>query len=140
MRAKYSSTTALLFSAASSGHLLKLNTQACVIVLAVEVVCVFEVVCPMESAIDPSHGRSIAWLPEMDRILLVGMKHGPQGVHEATNRILSLRAGLTRADCWKRLRLLRQNGDGNHPAPRNWPTEIKELLREGYREGGKKKR
>jgi hypothetical protein len=94
----------------------------------------------MESATDPSHGRSIAWLPEMDRILLVGMKHGRQGVHEATNRILSLRAGLTRADCWKRLRLLRQNGDGNHPAPRNWPTEIKELLREGYREGGKKKR
>src|SRR5438309_11172788 len=27
-----------------------------------------------------------------------------------------------------------------HPPPRSWPDEIKELLREGYREGGKKKR
>lgn len=95
----------------------------------------------MERARDP-HGRkrTVAWLPEIDRILLVGMKHGRQGVHEATNRILSLRAGFTRADCWKRLRLLRENGNGNHPVPRNWPAEIKELLREGYREGGKKKR
>lgn len=96
----------------------------------------------MECARDRHDGRkrAITWLPEMDRILLVGMKHGAQGVHEATNRILSLRAGLTRADCWKRLRLLRENGNGSHPAPRNWPTDIKELLREGYREGGKKKR
>ena len=95
----------------------------------------------MERARAPHDGkRTVGWLPEMDRILVVGMKHGRQGVHEATNRILSLRAGFTRADCWKRLRLLRENGNGNHPAPRNWPAEIKELLREGYREGGKKKR
>lgn len=80
------------------------------------------------------------WLPEMDRILLVGMRHGQQGVREATNRVLSLRAGLTRADCWKRLRLLRENANGNHPPPRNWPSEIKQLLREGYRDGGEKKR
>src|ERR1700746_1591506 len=84
--------------------------------------------------------RSPTWLPEMDRILLVGMKHGPQGVREATSRVLSLRAGLTRADCWKRLRFLRENVNGNHPAPRHWPPEVKELLRDGYREGGKKKR
>jgi len=36
------------------------------------------------------------------------MKHGPQGVREATNRVLSLRSGLTRADCWERLRSLRE--------------------------------
>jgi hypothetical protein len=84
--------------------------------------------------------RSVAWLPEIDRILIVGMKHGPQGIRQATNRVLSLRAGLTRADCWKRLRSFRENGNGHHPPPRNWPDEIKELLREGYLEGGKKKR
>jgi hypothetical protein len=80
------------------------------------------------------------WLPQMDRILIVGMKHGPQGIHEATNKVLALRAGLTRADCWKRLRLLRETGNGNYPAPRNWPVEMKELLREGYQQGGEKKR
>src|SRR5579872_4380322 len=84
--------------------------------------------------------RSNVWLPEIDRILLVGMKHGPQGVREATSRVLSLRAGLTRADCWKRLRFLRENGNGNHPAPRHWPIEVMDLLREGYRDGGEKKR
>jgi hypothetical protein len=91
---------------------------------------------------DRHHGgkRSIPWLPELDRILLVGMKYGPHGVREATNSILALRTGFTRADCWKRLRLLRKNGNGNHPAPRDWPAEIKELLREGYLEGGKRKR
>lgn len=90
--------------------------------------------------LDDARKRSVTWLPEMDRILLVGMKHGPLGVREATNKVLSLRTGLTRADCWKRLRLLRENKNGNYPAPRHWPTEIKELLREGYREGGGKKR
>lgn len=96
----------------------------------------------MESARAPHTNaqRSPTWLPEMDRILLVGMKHGPQGVREATSRVLSLRAGLTRVDCWKRLRFLRENGNGNHPPPRLWPSEVKELLREGYRDGGDKKR
>lgn len=84
--------------------------------------------------------RSSPWLPEIDQILLVGMKHGPPGIREATNKVIELRSGLTRADCWKRLRFLRENRNGNHPAPRDWPTEIKELLREGYQEGGVKKR
>ncbi len=97
----------------------------------------------MERARDPhisGHKRSVAWLPEIDRILIVGMKHGPQGVREATSKVLSLRSGLTRADCWKRLRSLREAGNGNHPAPRNWPSEVKDLLCEGYRRGGQKKR
>jgi hypothetical protein len=84
--------------------------------------------------------RVVAWLPEMDRILIVGMKHGPQGIREATNKVLALRAGLTRADCWKRLRSLRAAGNQSHPSPRNWPPQIKELLREGYQQGGEKKR
>lgn len=85
-------------------------------------------------------GKSSPWLPEIDQILRVGMKHGPLGIRAATNKVITLRSGLTRADCWKRLRFLRENNNGNHPAPRDWPTEIKELLREGYEEGGPKKR
>jgi hypothetical protein len=84
--------------------------------------------------------RSSPWLPEIDQILRVGMKHGPVGIREATTKVLALRAGLTRADCWKRLRILRENNSGDHPAPRNWPQEIKDLLRDGYKEGGQKKR
>lgn len=97
----------------------------------------------MESARDPhasGHKRAAAWLPEMDRILIVGMKHGPQGIREATNRVLALRAGFIRADCWKRLRSLREAGNHNYPAPRNWAPQIKELLREGYQQGGERKR
>lgn len=89
---------------------------------------------------DSGEKRAGGWLPEMDRILIVGMKHGPQGIREATNRILALRVGLTRADCWKRLRSLRAVGKRSHPAPRNWPPEVKERLREGYEKGGEKKR
>lgn len=96
----------------------------------------------MERTRDPNaNGKSsFPWLPEIDQILLVGMKHGLPGIHEATNSILKLRSGLTRADCWKRLRYLRENGTGNHPDPYNWPEEIRELLCNGYREGGRKKR
>lgn len=97
----------------------------------------------MESALGAhasGNKRVAAWLPEMDRILIVGMKHGAPGIREATNKVLALRAGLTRADCWKRLRVLREAGKGSHPAPRNWPAEVKELLREGYQQGGEKKR
>ena len=80
------------------------------------------------------------WLPEIDQILLVGLKHGRIGVREATNKVVALRAGLTRGDCWKRLRFLRESNHGGHPAPRKWPPEVKDLLREGYQEGGQKKR
>ena len=98
----------------------------------------------MEPSDDPRHGgkKSFRWLPEIDRILIVGMKHGRRGIREATSKVLALRAGLTRADCWKRLRSLREdaNGNGTYASPRNWPSEIKELLREGYLQGGHQKR
>lgn len=96
----------------------------------------------MEGSRDPNTNgkRSFPWLPEMDQILLVGMKHGLPGIHEATASVLRLRSGLTRADCWNRLRYLRENGNGNHPDPHNWPEEIQQLLCNGYREGGRKKR
>ncbi|MGA7292420.1 MAG: hypothetical protein WBW85_07780 [Terriglobales bacterium] len=96
----------------------------------------------MEGSRDPNTNgkRSFPWLPEMDQILLVGMKHGLPGIHEATASVLRLRPGLTRADCWKRLRYLRENGNANHPDPHNWPEEIQQLLCNGYGEGGRKKR
>src|SRR5216683_703762 len=84
--------------------------------------------------------RSSPWLPEIDQILLVGLKHGRLGIREATNKVIALRSGLTRADCWQRLRFLREDSNGNYPAPRKWPLEIKDLLRDGYKEGGPKKR
>lgn len=84
--------------------------------------------------------RSSLWLPEIDQILVVGMKHGLPGIHEATNSVLRLRSGLTRADCWKRLRYLRENGSGARPVAFNFSAEIRELLWNGYREGGPKKR
>jgi hypothetical protein len=88
-----------------------------------------------------ANGRKAAlWLPEIDQILLVGMKHGLPGIHEATTSVLRLRPELTRADCWKRLRYLRENGNGTHPVPVNFSEEIRDLLCNGYREGGRKKR
>ena len=84
--------------------------------------------------------RHSPWLPEIDQILLVGLKHGRIGIREATNKVIALRAGLTRGDCWKRLRFLRESNNGGHPAPRTWPQEVKDLLREGYHEGGQQKR
>lgn len=97
---------------------------------------------PMERArgTNADGRKSSRWLPEIDQILLVGMKHGPLGIRQATSKVVSLRAGLTRADCWKRLRFLKERSNGNHPAPRNWPPEIKDLLRQGYEQGGQKKR
>jgi hypothetical protein len=97
---------------------------------------------PMERARGTSADgtQSSRWLPEIDQILLVGMKHGPLGIRQATSKVVSLRGGLTRADCWKRLRFLRERNNGNHLAPRNWPPEIKDLLRRGYEQGGQEKR
>jgi hypothetical protein len=97
---------------------------------------------PMEHArgTNADGRKSSRWLPEIDQILLVGMKHGSLGIRQATSKVVSLRAGLTRADCWKRLRFLRERSNGNHPAPRNWPPEIKDLLRRGYEQGGQEKR
>jgi hypothetical protein len=89
---------------------------------------------------DTNDKNSFPWLPEIDRILLVGMKHGLPGIHEAIDSILRLRPGLTRADCWKRLRYLRENSKRDHPDPHNWPEEIQQLLCNGYRDGGRKKR
>ena len=81
------------------------------------------------------------WLPEIDQILLVGMKHGLPGIHEATDSVLRLRPEFTRADIWTRLRYLRENGNGrSHAFPASFSEDIRNLLCNGYREGGRAKR
>lgn len=50
-----------------------------------------------------------SWIRELDHILLVGMKHGRKGVHEAIERVLRLGVGFTRGDCLKRIRYLRRH-------------------------------
>jgi hypothetical protein len=47
------------------------------------------------------------WLPELDRLLIVGVKHVPAAKHDAINKILKLVPQLTRGDCWRRIRPLR---------------------------------
>lgn len=48
------------------------------------------------------------WLPELDRLLIVGTKHGSAAKCEAINKILKLVPELTRGDCWRRIRHLRR--------------------------------
>jgi len=87
------------------------------------------------------HGLKRAmWLPEMDRLLLVGMKHGPAGVQLVTQRIRQLAPTLTPGEIWGRMRHLRENGSNEHRDPSRWPPELIELLRDGYTSGGAKKK
>jgi hypothetical protein len=48
------------------------------------------------------------WLPELDRLLIVGIKNGAATKHDAINKILNLVPELTRGDCWRRVRHLRR--------------------------------
>jgi hypothetical protein len=48
------------------------------------------------------------WLPELDRLLIVGMKHGGAAKRDAIDKLLRLAPQLTRGDCWRRLRQLRR--------------------------------
>jgi len=77
-----------------------------------------------------------AWLPEMDRLLLVGMKHGPAGIQLVTKRLRQLAPALTPGEIWGRMRHLRENGSNVHRDPSRWPLELIQLLKEGYRSGG----
>jgi hypothetical protein len=47
-------------------------------------------------------------LPELDRLLIVGMKHGGAAKRDAIDKLLRLAPQLTRGDCWRRLRQLRR--------------------------------
>jgi hypothetical protein len=51
------------------------------------------------------------WLPEMDRLLIVGVQAGPVFKRKAINKILEKFPQLTRGDCWSRIRHLRRSSE-----------------------------
>jgi hypothetical protein len=51
------------------------------------------------------------WLPEMDRLLIVGVQAGPAFKRKAINKILEKFPQLTRGDCWSRIRHLRRTSE-----------------------------
>src|SRR5271166_5628230 len=48
------------------------------------------------------------WLPELERLLLIGMKQGPAAKQDAIDKVLQLVPELTRGKCWQRIRHLRR--------------------------------
>jgi hypothetical protein len=56
-------------------------------------------------------GNKLGWLPELDRLLIAGMKHGTAQKKDAINKILRLVPKWTRRDCWHRIRHLRKTSE-----------------------------
>ena len=55
--------------------------------------------------------RKFRWLPELDRLLITGVKNGSAARHDAINKVLKLVPELTRGDCWRRVRHLRRSSE-----------------------------
>ena len=55
--------------------------------------------------------KKLGWLPELDRLLVAGIKHGPAQKKDAINKILQLVPNWTRGDCWDRIRHLRKTSE-----------------------------
>jgi hypothetical protein len=83
--------------------------------------------------------KSFRWLQTTDHILLVGMKNGPAGTREAVKRVRQLAPELAPAQVWGRIRHLRDRERDNRPSPVEWSDNVVEILRDGYRSGGRKK-
>jgi hypothetical protein len=96
----------------------------------------------MEDGINPERkkqSQSFPWVDEIDRILVVGMKYGPRGTQEAVRRVRQLTPELAPAQVWHRLRHLREKERGRSAPPVDLTESAIEILREGYRIGGRKK-
>jgi hypothetical protein len=96
----------------------------------------------MEDGINPDRkkqNQSFPWLREIDQILVVGMKYGPRGTQEAVKRVRQLTPELVPAQVWHRMRHLREKERGKSTPPDDWSESAIEILREGYRSGGRKK-
>jgi len=96
----------------------------------------------MEDGIQPERkkqSQSFPWFEEIDRILVVGMRHGPRGTQEAIKRVRQLTPELAPAQVWHRMRHLREKECGSSAAPVDLSESAIEILREGYRIGGRKK-
>lgn len=57
---------------------------------------------------DGASRKKSRWLPEFDRLLIAGIKHGPPTKKEVISKILHLAPQWTRGDCWSRIRYLRK--------------------------------
>ncbi len=96
----------------------------------------------MEDGINPDRKKQsqpFRWLHEIDQILVVGMKYGPRGTQEAVKRVRQLTPELVPAQVWHRMRHLRDKERANRVTPVDWSEAAIELLRDGYRSGGRKK-
>src|SRR6267143_1375961 len=96
----------------------------------------------MENGIDPERKKGnqpFRWLNEIDQILVVGMKYGPKGTQEAVKKVRQLTPGLVPAQVWHRMRHLRERQRSRRATPVDWSEAAIEILREGYRSGGRKK-
>src|SRR5208282_58468 len=97
----------------------------------------------MEKGPDPKSkkaNQSFSWLPQIDQVLVVGMKYGPKGTHEAVKKLRQLSPELSPAQIWHRMRHLREKDRGKRTGPIDWSEDAIETLREGYRSGGGKRR
>ena len=96
----------------------------------------------MEYGINPERKKQsqpFRWLQEIDQILVVGMKYGPRGTQEAVKRVRQLTPELVPAQVWHRMRHLREKESSNSATPVDWSESAIEILRDGYRGGGRKK-
>ncbi len=96
----------------------------------------------MEDEINPDRqkqSRSFRWFHEIDQILVVGMKYGPKGTQEAVKRVRQLTPELVPAQVWHRMRHLREKERSKSATAVDWSDSAIEILREGYRIGGRKK-
>jgi len=82
--------------------------------------------------------RSSPWLPEIDQILLVGLNTGVSEIREATKQGNRAAGRAHACRLLEAPSFLRENHKGNHPAPRNWPQEVKDLLREDTTKAAKR--
>ena len=96
----------------------------------------------MQDGINPDRkkqSQSFSWLQEIDQILIVGMKYGPKGTLEAVKRVRQLSPELVPAQVWHRMRRLREKERSKGATPIDWSESAIEILRDGYRSGGRKK-
>ena len=96
----------------------------------------------MEDGINPDRqkqSQSFRWFHEIDQILVVGMKYGPRGTQEAVKRVRQLTPALVPAQVWHRMRHLREKERSRSATAVDWSDSAIEVLREGYRSGGRKK-
>ena len=96
----------------------------------------------MENGLDPKgkkEGKTFQWLPQVDQILVVGMKYGREGKREAAKKVRQLVPELSFAQIWHRMRHLREKARRERTDPADFDADLLEILRDGYRNGASQK-